>query len=392
MKHMLLLIISIVLYSQQLFSQNNIDYILSEIEKNNTTLVALQKRASATQIENKTGIFLQNPEIEFNYLWGNPTSIGNKTDINFKQTFDFPSAYSYKNKISVIKNEQVELEYHQQKKDLLLKSRLICYDLVYTNNLKLELSKRISHAQNMATSYQKQFDLGETNILTYNKAQLNLLNLSHEMELLNIKRNALLGELTQLNGGTFIDFNETEYPIIAISENFEQWYLQAEQNNPLLNWLKKEVEISQKQISLNNALSLPKIQAGYMIENTVGQEFQGFTAGLTIPLWEHKNTVKYSKANAIAIQELEKDHKLQLYNHLKTVHQKVIELQKNVYEYETKLKHFNNLNLLNKALDKGAINLIDYFIELTAYYESVHKLLELKQDLNKNKAVLNQYL
>ena len=391
MKYIIIILISTVVFSQPIFSQN-IEKILSEIEMNNTTLKALQKKATADKIGNKTGIYLQNPEIEYNYLWGSPTSIGNRTDINFKQSFDFPTAYSYKNKISTIKNEQVELEYHQQKKDLLLKIRLICYDLIHTNGLKFELSNRIIHAQKMATSYQKQFDLGETNILTFNKAQLNLMNLNNELKLVNIKRNALLGELKMLNGGILIDFTETEYPLIVISENFEQWYTKAAQSNPQLNWLKKEVAISQKQISLNSALSLPKLNAGYMKENTVGQEFEGFTVGMTIPLWEHKNTVKYSKTNAIAIQELEKDHKLQLYNHLKTVHQKVIELQKNTQEYETKLKHFNNINLLYKALEKGEINLIDYVIELTVYYESVHKLLELKQDLNKNIALLNQYL
>ena len=392
MKHLIILLIGTVVFSLEVFSQENIDKILSEIEKNNTTLLALQKRASADKIGNKTGIYLQNPEITYNYLRGNPANISNRTDISFKQTFDFPSAYSYKNQIANIKNKQVDLEYHQQRKDLLLKSRLICYDLIYTNSLKIELSNRLSHGQNMANSYQKQFDLGETNILALNKAHLNLLNLNNEMKLLNIERNALLGELTQLNGGIFIDFTASEYPIIVISENFEQWYQQQEQNNPFLNWLKKEVEISQKQHSLNNALSLPKFEAGYMSEMAVGQEFQGFTIGMSIPLWEQKNTVKYSKANKIAVQNLEVDQKLQLYNHLKTTHQKVIELQKNTYEYESKLQHFNNLSLLNKALEKGEINLIDYFIELTAYYESVNKLLELKRDYNKTVAVLNQYL
>ncbi|MDP2089842.1 MAG: TolC family protein [Flavobacteriaceae bacterium] len=391
MKQLIIISVILIAFNTNLFSQN-IDKILSEIETNNTTLAALRKKVEADKIGNKTGIYLQNPEIAFNYLWGSPAATGNRTDINFKQTFDFPTTYSYKNQIADIKNEQVDLEYHQLRKDLLLKSRLICFDLVYTNSLKIELSKRLSHAQNMATSYQKQFDLGETNILALNKAQLNLLNLSNEMELLNIERNVLLGELTQLNGGIFIDFTASEYPVTVISENFEQWYQQQEQSNPLLNWLKKEVEISQKQLSLNNALSLPKFEAGYISESVVGQEFQGFTVGISIPLWEHKNTVKYSKANAIAVKNLETDRKLQLYNHLKTVHQKVIELQKNTDEYQSKLQLFNNVNLLYKALEKGEMNLIDYIIELSVYYESVNKLLELKRDYHKTVAALNQYL
>ncbi|RLD79212.1 MAG: transporter, partial [Bacteroidetes bacterium] len=44
--------------------------ILDEIEKNSTSLQALKKHAEAEQLSSRTGIFLQNPEVGFNYLWG----------------------------------------------------------------------------------------------------------------------------------------------------------------------------------------------------------------------------------------------------------------------------------------------------------------------------------
>lgn len=392
MKHIIIALISLMAFNSFLFSQSNIDIVLIEIEKNNTTLSAIRKRAEADKIGNKTGINIQNPELEFNYLWGNPSTIGNRTDISLKQTFDFPTAYGYKNQISGIKNEQVELEYQKQRFSLLLESRLICYDLVYTNALKSELSKRLIHAQSIANSYKSKFDIGETNILEYNKAQLNLLNLSKELESFDIERDALLGELTRLNGGTFIDFTDSLYQIVVIPTNFEQWYVQAEQSNPLLNWLKKEIKISQKQVRLNRAMSLPKFKTGYMSETAVGQEFQGFTVGLSIPLWENKNTVKYSKANLVALEELAVDNKMQLYNHLRILHTKAIRLQNNATDYQSKLQAIDNSELLKKALDKGEISLINYILELSIYYESVNKLLELERGTNKILAKLNQYL
>lgn len=374
-----------------LLAQSTIDSVLVEIEKNNTTLSALQKRAEADKLGNKTGIYLTNPEIEFNYLWGNDLT-GNRTDFSAKQTFDFPTAYGYKNQITEIKNEQVVLEYQKQRKELLFETRLVCYDLIYTNALTVELSNRISNAESIATSYKAKLDAGETNILEYNKAQLNLLNLSKEMESLNIEREALLGELTQLNGGIPIEFAQSEYPVTTIPADFEQWYTQAEQSNPLLIWLKKEIELNQKQVNLNRAMSLPKFQAGYMSENVVGQEFQGLTFGLSIPLWENKNTVKYAKANADALESLAKDNKIQLYNQLKVLHTKAIKLQNSSSGYQLKLQSLNNSDLLKKALDKGEISLINYILELSIYYESVSNLLQLKRDMNIAIAELNQYL
>lgn len=69
------IIIGIILFALPIgiSAQKSADDILIQIEKNNTTLLALRKKADAQKIGNKTGIYLQNPELEFNYLWGNPS-------------------------------------------------------------------------------------------------------------------------------------------------------------------------------------------------------------------------------------------------------------------------------------------------------------------------------
>ncbi len=291
MKKLIIALISIIIFNSNIYTQNNIDTVLAVVEKNNTSLFALRKTTNANKIANNTGIYLQNPEIGFNYLWGNPSEMGNRTDISITQSFDFPTAYRYKKQISNIKNEQAELEYKKQKIALLLQTRNLCYDLVYTNALKSELSKRLAHARDIANSFKAKFEIGETNILEYNKSQLNLLNIKAELESIEIKRTALLSELNSLNGGVSIDFNDTVFEAQEIPIDFEEWYKLAEQNNPFLIWLKHEIEINQKQLSLNKALGLPKLELGYMSEKVVGEQFQSLTVGLSIPLWENKNSV-----------------------------------------------------------------------------------------------------
>ena len=391
MKKIIIVLISIIAFQIDLFAQITIDSVLVQIDRNNTMLAALQKRVEADKIGNKTDIYLQNPEVEFNYLWGNDVTM-NRTDFAATQAFDFPTVYKYKSEITSIKNEQVELEYQKQRKDLLLEARLTSYDLVYINTLLSELSKRRIHAQSIANSYKSKFDVGETNILEYNKSQLNLLNLSKEIESLNIKRDAMLGELSRLNGGIPIDFALSEFPATIIPADFEKWFAQAEQSNPLLNWLKKEMEATEKQIGLNRAMSLPKLKAGYMSEKVIGQDFQGITLGLSIPLWENKNKVKFAEANAIAIENTTTDQKVQFYNRLKLLHAKAIGLQNNANDYKSRLKTFDSSELLKKALDKGEITLIEYILELSIYYESVNKLLQSELEMNKTLAELNQYL
>ena len=391
MKKLILALISIIAFSSTILSQSSIDIILIEIEGNNTSLSALRKSTEAERIGNKTGMYLQNPEVELNYLWSNPSVGGNRTDVSISQSFDFPTAYLFKNQISNIKNEQIDLEYKKQLKALLLQARFVCNDFIYTNALKSELSKRLIHAQSIANSYKSKYDVGDTNILEYNKAQLNLLNISKELESIEIERNTLLAELTRLNGGNYIDFTDIISQSHVIQDDFEQWYISAEQKNPTSIWLLKEMEISKKQEKLSRAMSLPKLQAGFMSEKIVGEKFQGITVGLSIPLWENKNTIKFAKANTLAIESIANDNKIQLYNHLKALHTKSIRLSKNVDDYRLNLRLFDNSELLKKALDKGEITLVDYILELSIYYESVYNLLELELGLNNAIAELNQY-
>lgn len=385
------IIAAIMLLGFSLFSQNNIDHVLTQIELNNTTLSAYRKSADAEKTGNRTGITLQNPEAEFNYLWGNPSAIGNRTDFSVKQSFDFPSAYSYRSQIANLKNEQAELDYQKQRREILFQARLICAELLYYNSLFTEISKRNNEAQKLATAFKAKFDTGETGILDYNKAQMNYLNMSKELERVEIERKALQSELNRLNGGIEIAFEETNLQLQNIAPGFEEWFATASQNNPVLQWVKTEILLSEKQSKLAVSQGLPKFHAGYMSEKLVGEHFQGVSVGITIPLWENKNSVKYAKANTLVAQSFEADAKLQFYNEMKTLHAKAIALQNSVSDYRTRLGSISNTELLQKALDKGEISLTDYFFEQSLYYESFDKLLEIERDAMKANAELMKF-
>lgn len=364
-------------------AQTTIDSVLATIEQNNTTLAAIRKTIDAEKIGNKTGIYLSNPEIEFNYLWGNPSPIGDRTDFSVKQTFDFPTAYSYKKQVAKLKDEQAELEYSKQRMELFHRVRSIYSEIVYLNILKNEYQKRCEHAKSMAGSYKSKFDVGEAGILELNKARVNLLNISKKLENIEIERNAQLSELTLLNGGKEIQISDDEYSGFTVAADFEQWYLQAEQKNPVLQWLKQEIAISEKQAQVNHSLGLPKFHAGYMSEKVVGQQYQGITSGISIPLWENKNAVKYEKAKAEAAAGMETDMKIRFYTEMKNQYQKAMSLQLSTSDYGKQLLELSNSDILKKALDLGQISLSEYLLELSVYYESLDKLLEMKSNAQK---------
>jgi len=371
--------------------QVTVDKVLYEIEKNNSSLAAMRKNADAEKLGYRTGLNPDNPSVEFNYLWGSPDATGNRTDLRISQSFDFPSAYIYSNRISELKSRQAEMEYLKQKKSILLEARLICNDLIYTNALRGELKKRTERAQLIADSYREKFTAGDVGILEFNKAQLILVNLTKDYEANEIARNSLLSELTRLNGGTPVSLDDTLFLAEAVAADFENWYRGAEANNPMLTWVRQEVEVSQVQEKLNTALSLPKMEGGYMSEKTLGSAFRGITFGISIPLWENRNTQKYAKARTLALQSAEEDSRLQFYNNLKLLHGRAVSLSSSLEDYKDQLRLFSNADLLREALDGGEISLLEYIFELSIYYESVDNLLAMERDLNSTVADLNQY-
>lgn len=390
MKSLFLLLSILILPLTGLFAQN-IDRIIADIEKNNKTLIALRKSAEAARIGNKTGLSLKNPEFEYNYLWGSPVTIGNRTDVRILQSFDFPTAYGYRNRIAEYRNIQVELEYEKQHLSIVTKARQVCNGIVYLNALQNELGKRAENARKLAESYRSKYDAGEAGLIDYNKSQLFLNNLTSDAESAETDKNALLAELRILNGGIEVDLTDTEYPVQAVGDDFEQWFKQAEEKNPELQWLKQELTISLKNEKLSTAMSLPKLQAGYMSEAIVGQQYQGIAFGLSIPLLESRNAVKYAKAKTAAVQSMEAETEIQFYNDLKSLHTKAISLQNRLKTFQSNLENFNNSDLLIKALGKGEISLIDYLYELSLYYDSYDRLLELKKALNETIIELNRY-
>jgi len=390
MKRITIFLTIILLPAARVFPQN-VEAIIAEVESNNTTLAALRKSADAERIGNKTGLSLTNPEFEFSYLWGSPQSIGKRNDISIMQSFDFPTAYAYRNQISELRNIQVELEFERQRREIVFHARQLCNSIIYHNVMQAELGRRVEDARRLAASYEYGYKAGEAGIIDYNKSRINQLNIERDAESNEIERQALLAELVSLNGGKPVDLSDTVYPLQGLPAVFEDWYSVAEENNPVLQWLKKEVSASRKNEQLNLALGLPRLQAGYMSEKVVGEQYQGISFGIAIPLLENRNAVKYARARSLAVRSAENDARLQYYNDLKALHSKAVSLRKSLDEYRQNLQAYSNSALLQKALDHGELTLAEYLFEQTFYYESFNKLMAAEKELYDTLAELNRY-
>ena len=374
-----------------LFSQSNIEQILAGIEANNTTLKAFKEQTEAEKISHHVGINMENPEVEYGRLWGDSNAEGDKYDISISQSFDFPTVYHHKKKLAKHLDSQADLVYQEQCLEILFEARKLCIELVYQSTINTHLTERLSDAQKLYDAYEKAYNAGNIDVLERNRAKISLVNSEKALQLNEIVLTGLRSELQRMNGGTPLNFDPSEYEKKDLPLNFEEWIATVLNNMPTLKLREYQIEASRKQEQVTEALNLPKITAGYLNAKEGRGRFNGFTVGVSIPLWENKNMVKHQKAQTNAFAMQYEDSKQQLFNTLRTEYNKAVKMKSLLGEYQEILKNTNDKYLLSRALEQGSISLITYLQELTVYYETVDQYLETEWDYNRSLAELYRW-
>lgn len=370
---------------------NSIDAFLESVKVNNTTLKALRERVDATKIENKTGINLANPEIEFGKLWADSRSgEPNEMDFSVTQSFDFPTAYRNRSKMTDEQNKSVDIQYQIEMADVLHQARALCVEYVYQQKVNKILKDRFGFAQSLLEAYEKSFDKGEVSILDRNKAKLNYMTIEKALQMNEVELSTLKLELERLNGGEAIAVIDS-YSSYSCPIDFEVWFNTVKDNIPLLQQSQQEISVSRKQEQLARSLNLPKFKAGYKGERVGGFTSQGFTVGMSIPLWEGRNTVKSKKIQTKALEFQYEDAQLQLKNQLQNRYAKAVQLSGLLESYKKELDMDADYALLQKAFDKGQLSLINYLLELEAYYELTDEVLSTEKEYQLAKSELERW-
>ncbi len=380
-------------YLSDSISMNNIDNVLSAIAKINKSIIANQQYWEAKKLQYKTGLTPYNPFVEYDYLIGTPANAGNQIDLYILQSFYFPTAYIKKKQVADRQIAQADFQTASYRQDILLKAKQYCIELIYLNKKQAELTKRVQNAEKLYNNYQKKLDKGFASSLDVNKAKLQLLNLQNDVRLNTSQINQFNQKLTELNGGTAIHqlVDNTIYPFIPAIPDLQTLESTIEANDPVLKSFQQQKEINLKQVELSKALSLPKMETGYHSQATLGQKFQGAHLGITIPLWENKNTVKFQKAQVLFSELHIEQHKNEYYYEIQQLYERYQNLKTTLEEYQQILTTVNNTELLEKALKLGAISSIQYFMEISYFYNSYDKYLQLEKEYHQVIAELYKY-
>lgn len=385
------LLITSVMTLLPLHAQHHSKDVLSEIEQNNTTLKALRETSNAEKLGNRSDCFLPDPEVGYDFLWGNPASIGSRKDLSISQSFDIPTLFGIKSGLADQKNALIDRQYRTERMKILLEAKLHLLDLTYYNGLLKELSLRKAHTEILYEVRKQKLDKGEGNILEYNNVRLNRSKVEAEIKRVETERDAIIAQLTRLNGGRVISTDEEIFETLYLPKEFREWVAGAESKSPVLAFFETDIALSKKQLLLNKALNLPSVSLGYISEQTFGEGYRGISVGISIPLWSNRNRVKEAKAGLEAARYRREDAIARFYGEMEMLYQRTCGLQEVAATYRRALQEADNSELLKKALDAGEISIVEYMMQVALYYDAVDQALAAERDCHKAFAELTAF-
>lgn len=370
----------------------SMDALLKSVEQNNAQLIAYKKAADATKTANHAEVVLDDLELGYNRLWGNPTTIGNRHDVSVSQPIDLPTVFGTKSKVAKGKDALADDEYLARRQDVLLEARLCYVDAVYYNALINELQRRCEHASAMSEMQKKQLEAGDINIIDYNNMRLTLSNTSTALTQAKAERDAVMAQLKQLNGGISISVTDTVYTPISLPENFDEWFETVCATAPAIALTRDGMTLGRRQLALAKQGWLPKLSLGYMSEKTVGEQYQGITVGMSLPLWSAGKKVKQAKAEAAAAESMHTAAIESLKSVISSDYALTKGLIKAATESKANLLSNDNTANLQKACRAGEMSTLEYLVSLTSYYDAVDKMLSSEREAQRAYARLTMYL
>jgi len=358
----------------------SLDSLLTNIQKYNLQLNAMEKWLETEQAAAKTGIYPDNPELSYVYLWGNSEAFGDQKEFELMQSFKFPGYYSSKSDVQKQEFVMKQLMVLKTRQQILHKVRTTYFNVVWLEKTSALLETRGQESKKLVDIMAAGFESGEISKPAYDR--IRILNTGLRNELAQSQTNLEVQKqlLQQMNGDQETGSIAFEYPDTWTIPGLDSVLNQAINQNADVKMARALVAENELNVKLEKMNSLPELQAGYKSESFLNQKLKGVQAGITIPLWQNKNQVKqakleteWSQASTSQIESIVRTEITTLYHNLKGVYQNYQELHEILGEEGVTKTSFD-------LLQSGQISFPEYLMEIQFVHDSQDKYLELERE------------
>ena len=380
-------------------AQNSIDAILRQVEANNRQLQANAQTVRAQKLENRASNNLADPTLSYAHLWDSDDKNITAGELVIAQSFDFPSLYVSRARLNRLKGQSLDAQSDALRQQILLQAQEACLDIIHLSRRQQLLDERLKNAEELAAFYQRRLETGDASSLETNKINLELLNVRTEARLNRTALDSKLKELTALNGNqslvpgrpmpdgpaaaTAQNLGLTDYPSVPLPADFGPLCEELLASDPTLLSLQSESLAAQKQLSVSRQGWLPGLEVGYRRNTESRHPLNGIVVGFSFPIFQNQGKVKAARSQALSIDYQKENARLSASTALWQLYDEACNLHASMQEYAETFGRQQDLKLLRQALEGGQISMIEYFVEVSALYQSQANLLQLENQYQK---------
>jgi outer membrane protein TolC len=383
-------IILFLLLAQLVNAQVPFQTVLGSVAANNLQIMASSENRDAERAFARTGLNPSDPQVEYGYFPGSNAGIGTKSTLSVSQSFYFPSVYTRKRTGAKLSGEKSDELHRFNTRYILIEAASHYMELVYLDKYLVELKKRAADAENVKILVEKRLQKGDANQLEFDKARMEALRWTNELRINTARKAEKEQLLAAMNGGKSFVFENPEYPLWQLLP-IDSISSKAIQNDPALKVMGYDKLIAANNVKLQQSLWLPQFNAGYGQETILDGSYRGVQAGISIPLWQNKNMVNYARLQKQSTESRAHAYRQQLETKISAKYQVVASLKNNVYDYQKTAEGIQSQDLLQKSLNSGNISVLEFYRELSAWYEMYDRYLISVKNYYSEMVFLMQY-
>ncbi|HSW68331.1 MAG TPA: TolC family protein [Bacteroidales bacterium] len=352
-----------------------IDHFLKSVEQNNPRLIALRKWLEAEAVRAKTGIYPDNPEFSYDYLWGNQASLGNPQETEITQRFNLPWYYTLKADIQHLELKQIQAMAEEEKSELEHSARTVYLSLVWLNKKAHFLEMRNGEAIRLVALMKDAFESGEISKPTFDRARIYAVDINNELSKTRSEIEVYTRRLELLNGGRTVAQLLLEYPTDWELPNLDTFLHDMSLTNPYLVMARLNTEQAVKEIEHKQMEALPVFEVGYRSERVLDQKLRGFHAGISIPLWQNANNVRHAQLQSewsdAVFEQLSGEIKaeaISVYNEALAYKNNFLHMKAILEEEKVTASNFD-------LLQSGYISFTEYLVDVGLIWEAQSQLI-----------------
>lgn len=335
---------------------------------------ALIKQFTADSLQTRIGLAPDDPELGLEQYLGKEKS----TEISLEQSFDFPTVYHHRNRLSKLSIERSKANLSQSRRDLMIE-----FSDAYLNSILL--SKQYAMMQQQTVSLDKLIALNQHAVGSGQKSNMELIQsrmmLSETKASMSELHNQLTRslELVAMLSGAGVDttqIRQMSYPALGWSGSREDFADMALERSPQSEMMRLDSLIAKRTLTLSRNEWIPRLKVGYRTEMTPSSSAKhGFMAGISLPLWQNSSKVRYGKALQAATQAGNLQAAARLRISLDGVYSQYQSADQALKAYKSSgVEDYSAM--LSSALKGGELNSTEYLLLLQNWWQTSTKLLE----------------